>query len=260
MNAKKQLRPGTLTVWAAVAAMAASAGCAPPAQKQATPMTSLTPPVVQAPAPANNPGSLYSHAAQPQYLYEDNRARRIGDIVMVNVVEKSNAKNKSKTKSNGKDNLSMSADRYFNEHSITPIPGNAMLKGATGIDLAGATGMQGYVGLGKPIVKTDRNNQFDSDGETSRESSVTYTIGCRVVNLLPGGVMQIEGARQVRVNDDTQIMVVRGLLRPSDVGPDNQVPSTSLAEAQIDMFGSGVLQDRQKPGWLARVLDNIWPF
>jgi len=249
----------TVLTWAACALAVAGTACAPPAQKQPSPMSSLTPPVMQAPSPSVNPGSLYSQAAQPNYLYEDNRARRIGDIVMVNVVEKSNAKNKSKTKSNGKNTMDMNVTNYFNQHSITPIPGNSLLKGATGLDLAAAAGMQGYVGS-TPIVNTSRNNQFDSDGETSRESTVTYTIGCRVVNILPGGVMQVEGARQVRVNDDTQIMVVRGLLRPMDVGPDNTVSSTSLAEAQVDMFGTGVLADRQKPGWLSRILDNIWPF
>lgn len=254
------MKTKTLALWAACALAAVGSACAPPAQKQPSPMTSLTPPVIQAPSPANNPGSLYSQAAQPNYLYEDNRARRIGDIVMVNVVEKSNAKNKSKTKSNGKNSMDMGVDNYFTQHSITPFPGNGMIKGATGLDIAAAAGMQGYVGTGSPIVKTDRNNQFDSDGETSRESTVTYTIGCRVVNILPGGVMQVEGARQVRVNDDTQIMVVRGLLRPMDVGPDNTVSSSALAEAQVDMFGTGVLADRQKPGWLSRVLDNIWPF
>jgi len=254
------MKSRNITLWAACALAAMSAACAPPAQKQPSPMTSLTPPVIQAPSPVNNPGSLFSQAAQPQYLYEDNRARRIGDIVMVNVSEKSNAKNKSKTKSNGKNSQDMQVDNYFNQHSITPVPFNSQIKGATGLDAAGFLGMQGYVGTGVPVVSNSRNNQFDSDGETSRESTVTYTIGCRVVNILPGGVMQVEGARQVRVNDDTQIMVVRGLLRPMDVGPDNTVPSTALAEAQIDMFGTGVLADRQKPGWLSRILDNIWPF
>jgi flagellar L-ring protein precursor FlgH len=70
----------------------------------------------------------------------------------------------------------------------------------------------------------------------------------------------VEGARQVRVNDDNQIMVVRGLVRPIDVGPDNSLPSSAMAECQIDIYGTGVLQDRQKPGWLSRILDNVWGF
>jgi len=72
------MKTKTLALWAACALAAAGSACAPPAQKQPSPMTSLTPPVIQAPSPANNPGSLYSQAAQPNYLYEDNRARRIG--------------------------------------------------------------------------------------------------------------------------------------------------------------------------------------
>lgn len=254
------MRSNNTIVSAAVCALAAlSAACAPPAQKQPSPMSSLTPPVMQAPAPANNPGSLYSQAAQPSYLYEDNRARRIGDVVMVNVTEKSNAKNKSKTKSNGKNTMDIGVNNYFQSATMDPFPGSKALRSATGMDLGALAGMKGVNGS-TPMVNTSRNDQFDSDGETSRESTVTYTIGCRIVNILPGGVMQVEGARQVRVNDDTQIMVVRGLLRPMDVGPDNAVPSTALAEAQIDMFGTGVLADRQKPGWLSRILDNIWPF
>jgi len=254
------MKSRTMVTWAACALTALSAACAPPAQKQPNPVSSITPPVMQAPPPASNPGSLYSQAAQPNYLYEDSRARRIGDIVMVNVVEKSNAVNKAKTKTNVTDTSDMSVANYFNNHSMTPIPGNSLLKGATGLDLAGLTGMQGYVGTGAPIVNNSRNNQFTSDAETDRSSTVTYSIGCRVVSILPGGVMQIEGARQVRVNDDTQIMVVRGLLRPVDVGPDNTVSSSALAEAQVDIFGTGVLADRQKPGWMSRILDNIWPF
>lgn len=245
--------------FAVLAGIAALSGaCAPAATKQPTPMASLTPPVAQAPSPSANPGSLYSQAAYPNYLYEDTRARRIGDIVMVNIVEKANAKSKSKTKSNKDNNLNMGVTNLFTEKTIDPMPGSNMLQGV-GIDVGGALGMKGRVGA-TPLVTARSNNKFDSDGETSRESYITATVGCRVVNILPGGVMQVEGARQARVNDDTQIVVVRGLVRPVDIGPDNAILSTAMAECQIDLFGTGVLADRQKPGWLSRVLDNIWPF
>jgi flagellar L-ring protein precursor FlgH len=78
--------------------------------------------------------------------------------------------------------------------------------------------------------------------------------------MLPGRVMQVEGARRIRVNNETQILVVRGLVRQRDIAADNTVSSTALAEAQIEVYGEGVLADKQRPGWMTRVLDNIWPF
>jgi flagellar L-ring protein precursor FlgH len=70
----------------------------------------------------------------------------------------------------------------------------------------------------------------------------------------------VEGGREVRVNDETQIVVVRGIIRSRDIGPDNSIASTAMADARIELYGQGVLADKQKPGWLTRILDNMWPF
>jgi flagellar L-ring protein precursor FlgH len=70
----------------------------------------------------------------------------------------------------------------------------------------------------------------------------------------------VEGARRIRVNNETQFLVVRGLIRQRDISSGNTIPSTSLAEAQIEIYGQGVLADKQKPGWLSRILDNVFPF
>jgi flagellar L-ring protein precursor FlgH len=55
-------------------------------------------------------------------------------------------------------------------------------------------------------------------------------------------------------------MVVRGMARAKDVDADNTILSTQLADASIEYYGSGVLADKQKPGWFTRLMDNIWPF
>ena len=78
--------------------------------------------------------------------------------------------------------------------------------------------------------------------------------------LLPGGLMEIEGAREIRVNEETEYMVVRGMIRSKDVSADNSVLSTQIADASIEYYGKGVLSDKQKPGWFTRLMDNIWPF
>ncbi len=234
--------PAALALWAV-------SGCAP-ASKQPAPMPTLTPPVVKAPPVQQNPGSIYSQA-QPNFLFEDDRARRIGDIVMVDIVENSKSKLKAETKSDKDNSVEFGVENYFGAGSF-----NGSLLGQVGGPSFGWTGPTGTT----PMISANVNNKFKSKGETKRESTVTATIACRVVNILPGGVMQIEGARQTRVNDENQIIVVRGLIRPTDIDPDNTVPSTSVADAQIEYYGEGVLADRQKPGWLTRILDNVWPF
>ncbi|WP_300164146.1 flagellar basal body L-ring protein FlgH [Solidesulfovibrio sp.] len=236
-------------IYPLVAVVAALAACAP-ASKQATPMPQVTPTVAKAPPPAENPGSVFSQN-QPTFLFDDTRARRIGDILTVNVIDTSKSDLKAETKNDRTASNNLAVSNYF---------GNKDLAGNLSGQLGGPTfGMKGLVGA-DPMVGTSTSQKFQSKGETKRESTVTASIGCRIVNILPGGVMQIEGARQTRVNNENQIIVVKGLVRPIDVSPTNTVPSTMLADCQIEYYGEGDLADRQKSGWLTRLLDNVWPF
>lgn len=230
-------------------ALAALTACAP-ASKQATPMPQVTPTVAKAPPPAENPGSVFSQN-QPTFLFDDTRARRIGDILTVNIIDTSKSDLKAETKNDRTSSNQLGVSNYF---------GNKEFAGNLSGQLGGPTfGMKGLVGADNMVGATT-NQKFQSKGETKRESTVTASIGCRIVNILPGGVMQLEGARQTRVNNENQIIVVKGLVRPIDVGPGNTVPSTQLADCQIEYYGEGDLADRQKSGWLARLLDNVWPF
>ncbi|MGE4538558.1 MAG: flagellar basal body L-ring protein FlgH [Desulfovibrio sp.] len=229
--------------------VAGLAACAP-ASKKATPMPQVTPTVAKAPPPAQNPGSVFSQN-QPTFLFDDTRARRIGDILTVNIVDTSKSDLKAETKNDKTSSQQLGVSNYFGNKTITGnLPGQL-----GGPDF----GMKGYTGS-TPLVGVSNAEKFQSKGETKRESAVTASIGCRIVNILPGGVMQLEGARQTRVNNENQIIVVKGLVRPIDVGPSNTVASTQLADCQIEYYGEGDLADRQKSGWLARILDNVWPF
>ena len=111
-----------------------------------------------------------------------------------------------------------------------------------------------------PLLSTTTNSNLSTTGETKRENYVTTTVGARVIQLLPGGVLQVEGAREIRVNEETQYLVVSGLIRSKDIAMDNSILSTQMADTRIEYFGKGVLADKQRQGWLTRLLDNIWPF
>ena len=195
-------------------------------------------------AAANNPGSLFA-ASETDTLFEDSRARRVGDIVVVKLVENTKAQNKAETSSNKKSSNDYQVANMFNRGHAGFIPFMPI-------------GPQPSVGI--PILDTDSASGINSTGKTKRENYVTTSLATRVLRVLPGGLMEIEGAREIRVNEETEYMVVRGMIRSKDVSADNSVLSTQIADASIEYYGKGVLADKQKPGWFSRLMDNVWPF
>ncbi|BCS86810.1 flagellar basal body L-ring protein FlgH [Pseudodesulfovibrio sediminis] len=223
-----------------LASIALIAGCAPKYQEQ--PMPAMTPPVYEEEDPALNPGSLYD-SNRSEFLYDDNRASRVGDIVMVQVQESATTSIKSETTAKKENTV---------DNSVSAMPSTGLIGG---IPLAGTLGATAGIGIG-----ASQSSDFKGNGETSQESEFEATVATRIVRRLPGNLLQVEGARRIRVNHETQFLVVRGLIRQRDISSDNTIPSTSLAEAQIEIYGQGVLADKQRPGWLSRILDNIFPF
>ena len=217
-------------------------GCA--AEKRPMPEPVLTPLNNIEPEPVNNPASLFE-AGQSDFLFDDNRANKVGDIVMVTVTETTTGKHKADT---------TATKENSNTYSISAMPTTGIY-GTLGKVVPGVTNSSANAG-----VATGSASNLKSTGETKQESNLTATVATRVIRMLPGKVMQVEGARQIRINDETQILVVRGLLRQRDIDSRNTVPSTALAEARIEVYGQGSISDKQRAGWMSRLLDNVWPF
>ncbi len=216
----------------------ATAGCRS-SGRPPMPAAVVTPPPQERVSPADNPGSLYDPDGA-NLLFADARARRVGDIVLVKVVETTLAKNKASTTADKASSTDLGVSAFLGKDSLPLIPGAEV----GGSSLVGATS----------------SNKFEGDGETKRESSITTTVAARVTRVLGGGLMEVAGARETRVNGETQIVLVQGVARDRDIDADNTIKSTSLAEARIELYGEGVLAEKQRPGWLARMLDNVWPF
>lgn len=221
------------------------AGCASP-EKRTTPQPTLTEAPPEPESIEKNPGSIFN-PSRADFLYSDNRARRVGDVVLVNIVEASSGTHKADTITEKESSINFGISSWFDkdEARLTPMGPSFGLKGKIGSD---------------PMIQADAENEFDGTGETTREANVSATVAARVVQVLPNGLMQIEGGRQVKVNNETQILVVRGLVRQRDIRPDNSILSSYIADAHIEYYGEGVVADKQKPGWLTRILDNVWPF
>ena len=96
--------------------------------------------------------------------------------------------------------------------------------------------------------------------EITATVTVTATISARVVNVTMEGNLVIQGYRETRVNNETQFIILSGLVRPRDISANNSIKSTHIANARIEYSGTGVISDKQQPGWLAQTVDIIWPF
>lgn len=192
----------------------------------------------------NNPGSLFAQSQQDT-LFADSRARRVGDIVVVKLVENTKAQNKAETTADKQTNNNYQVNAMFGNSKYGLIP---------------LVGIGPLATVGEPALNTASASDLNATGKTKRENYVTTSLAARVLRVLPGGLLQIEGAREIRVNEETEYMVVRGMIRAKDVDADNSIYSTQIADASIEYYGEGVLADKQKPGWFTRLMDNIWPF
>jgi flagellar L-ring protein precursor FlgH len=200
-----------------------------------------------------NPGSLFNDAEADQ-LFADGRARRVGDLVVVKIMEQTAAKTKADTtaKKDNSNNFGIGAFFGHNEVPLIPFTPNAHLP-----NVNNAQTDPNYKAL---ALDTRSNSNLNGTGETKRENNVKTSMAARVIRVLPGGLLQIEGARETRVNEETEYMVLTGVIRAKDVAADNSIMSTQVADASISYYGKGVLADKQKPGWFTRLMDNIWPF
>ena len=80
----------------------------------------------------------------------------------------------------------------------------------------------------------------------------------RVIERLPGGVLRVEGEKQLQLNQADETLRLRGLVRLQDIGPDNTVLSSRIADAEIEYSGQGAVGDANAMGWLARFFNSAW--
>jgi flagellar L-ring protein precursor FlgH len=115
--------------------------------------------------------------------------------------------------------------------------------------------------MGESIgIDLSGESQFAGGGTTNRGSKIEATLTCEVIEVKPNGNLRIWGWKEIRVNDETQYVVIQGIVRPRDIQMDNTVTSDLVAQAQIEITGSGVIADRESPSIGTRILDAIWPF
>jgi flagellar L-ring protein FlgH len=188
-------------------------------------------------------GALWPGDTSKNLLFEDNKARVVGDIVTVTILENATSTQSAST------NTSKATTMNMQTNTLLGLPTSL--------------GVQNFLGLGNqfdPTVNATINNQNQGAGTVTRNGSLTGTVSSIITEIMPSGNLRIEGRRSVKVNHEEQIMVLRGVIRPQDINFDNTINSTLIADASISYSGEGVVADEQRKGWLAKILSRVWPF
>lgn len=181
--------------------------------------------------PEPSEGSLWSPSYGRTFLFEDAKAKRVGDMVTVLIVEESEGTKDADTQVSRESSIEAETRSLLGISEVTKLEADA-----------------------------DFANEFNGQGSTSRSGELTAKVTALVTAVMPNGNLMIEGRKEVRVNEEKEYISLSGIIRPEDIRPDNTVLSTFVADARIEYTGWGVLHDKQRPGWLVRILDWIWPF
>jgi flagellar L-ring protein FlgH len=192
----------------------------------------------QMPRPRMNYSSGSLWQANSTGLAEDIKARGIGDIITVLISEQASASKQASTGTKRSSSISAGVPKFF---------GLEKTDLGTWMDLAN-------------LINANFDSKYDGTGATSRQENLQATMSAKVVDVTPAGNLLIEGRRNVKVNNEDQIIVLTGTVRSRDVSADNTVSSALIADARINYSGKGVISDRQRPGWLTTVFDKFWPF
>ncbi len=178
-------------------------------------------------------GSLWTADQSRTFFFQDTKASHIGDIVTVRIIENAKGSKDAQTSAGRSSTLAASTSAFLG------VPTNTTQK-----------------------LQADAtfSDAFDGSGSTSRSGALTADITAVVTAVFPNGNMAIEGKREVLINSEKELISLAGIIRPEDIGARNTILSTFIADAKIEYSGRGVLNDKQRPGWLIRILDWIWPF
>lgn len=193
------------------------------------PPDAFAPSAPPAPAPAPATGSIFHGGYVP--LTSGGRAGRVGDIVTIQLVERTAA-----TKSN-----------------------------AAGTQRGGSVGLSppstGPLSLFDPSdIGMGGNQQFKGQGSASQSNALSGEVSVTIAEVYPNGTMLVRGEKLLTLNRGDERVQISGIIRAIDISPDNRILSTRVADANIRYVGKGEIARASRQGWLQRFFSKISPF
>lgn len=179
-------------------------------------------------------GSLWTPSAPFAYMAADYKARRLNDTVIITIVHQTTAQSTG----------DVTTERDFNTQSaITGLGGHVS---TTGVN---------------PILAAGSSTKLSGTGTADAGSKLNTTLAGQVIAVLPNGNLVVEAQRRVVLNNETETVLLRGVLRPGDIATDNSAPSTALMNLEVELKGKGVVSDANRPpNFLVRAILRVIGF
>jgi flagellar L-ring protein precursor FlgH len=185
------------------------------------------------PPPPAESGAVYRPTTSIA-LFEDVKARRVGDTLTIRLAERTQASKSAST----------DATKETKTDTGTPV-------------ILGDTVTRN----GEDILSNEweTTQEFGGKGSSSQSNRLDGNITVTVAEVLPNGNLFVRGEKWLTLNQGEEYVQITGIVRPTDIGPDNSLPSYKVADARITYSGSGFLNDANRPGLLARFFMKLWP-
>ncbi|CBL44833.1 Flagellar L-ring protein precursor [gamma proteobacterium HdN1] len=221
-------------------AVAILSGCASQMPKPDDPR--YAPVFPQAPqTDISNTGSIYGNSMGVS-LYEDQRARRVGDILTVMLQERTSSSKTSGTDMSKDDSNNMQVNSILGLTPKTNLP----------------------LGLSKSDLSlnsdTDSKRKFKGAAKSDQSNQLQGNITVTVTQVMPNGILYVRGEKWITLAEGDEYIRIHGLVRTADINPDNTVQSSKIADARIAYGATGDFADVNQKGWLSRFFSSkMWP-
>jgi flagellar L-ring protein precursor FlgH len=180
-------------------------------------------------------GSLWVASGSLATISKDYKARNPGDLIVIHLVDSFTAATNGENKQT----------RQFSTKSAI-------------------TGLLGTIGARNRLQNLFNANSatsLDGKGQSTLSSNVSLNLAAQVMEALPNGTLVVEAARDITVGNDRQTVLIRGLIRPGDLAPDNSVASTAISNLEVEIKGKGAVADASRqPNVVIRILLRIFSF
>ena len=179
--------------------------------------------------------------AGQQSLLGDRRAMKRGDIltVVIEIDDEAEISNSTSRSRSGSESLGIPQLFGLPQRADEKLPEGASMADAVAINSASKSG---------------------GDGSVSRREELTLRVAATIMQVLPNGVLSIQGSQEVRVNYEMRELLVTGYVRPEDISRQNEITYDKIASARISYGGRGQITDMQQPRYGQQVLDAVLPF
>lgn len=212
-------------------AAAALTGCV-----TTTPPTMVHQPMTARPEPRNDvyatQGAIYNVGGS-RPLFEDRRARYVGDIITINIVENTSASKNSETKASRDSSVDATVP------TILGLP---------------------FKTLQGTALNASNSTAFDGKGSNTSANTFQSTLTCTVIEVLPNGNLLVSGEKQIGLKEGEEFVRFSGVVNPGTISSSNTVQSTQVADARLEFKANGFVDTAQVMGWLGRFFLSVLPF